>query len=149
MRKIGSYVWAFLAMLAAVIVLGFATIGTTVSAGDSMTCFAGKTVAYQFVGGSKTVESVYVNVGAIYDKIGATAKIEVEYASSTTSTSGTDIATPYQMSNIASTAGRNGLNYNWQQVVSGANKTASRLFFKTDKSLELYEIVAFDKNGNR
>ncbi len=149
MKKIGSYVWAFLAMLAAVIVLGFATIGTPVSAGDSMTCFAGKTVSYQFVGGSKTVESVYVNVGAIYDKIGSTAKIEVEYSSSTTSTSGTDIATPYQMSNIASTAGKDGLNYNWQQVVSGVNKTANRLFFKSDKSLELCEIVAFDNDGNR
>ncbi len=149
MKKIGSYVWAFFAMLAVVIAFGFATLGSTVSAGDSMTYFAGKTVTYQFVGSTKTVESVYVNVGAIYDKVGSTAKIEVEYSSSSTSTSGTDVATPYQMSNISSKAGRNGLNYNWQEVASGVNKSARYLYFKSDKSLELYEIVAFDKDGNR
>ena len=149
MRKIGKYVWAFLAMLAVVIVSGFATLGSVCHTGESMTYFAGKSAVFKFVDGEKTVESVYVNVGTIYEDVGQNCKIEVEYSNATTpSSSGIDFAPAYYMSNVYAQVGTDGWNYNWHTVASGKNISAKYLFFKADSNLELREIVALDKDGN-
>ena len=147
MRKIGNYVWAFLASLVLAIVLGLTTLGSTVSTGASMTYFTEKTVAYQVVGGSKAVESVYVNVGAVYTNVGNSTKVEVQYSNTDGSTTGTAFGSS-TMYNLSEEKARS-LNYNWQAVVSGENTSVKYLYFKANRPLELCEIVAFDTDGNR
>ncbi len=147
MRKIGNYVWAFLAALVLALVVGLTTLGSTVSTGKSMTYFTDKTVAYQVVGGSKTVESVYVNIGAVYTDAGNSTKVEIQYSNTDGSTTGTAFgsATMYNLSEGKTRS----LNYNWQAVVSGGNTSVQYLYFKANRPLELCEIAAFDIDGNR
>ncbi len=149
MRKIGKFIWAFLAVLAVFLCTGLATLGSVQSTGDSMTYVSGKTVMYKFSGGKKQLGSVYVNVGTIYEKIGDRVSIEIEYSSqSSPSTSGgTDLVPAYYMSNVYSSAGKNGLNYNWQEVTSGKSVSTEYLYFKASANLQLCEIVALDKDG--
>jgi hypothetical protein len=150
MRKIGKYVWAFLAMLAVVIVSGFATLGSVCHTGESMTYFAGKSAVFRVAeGGQATIESVYVNVGTVYEPVGENCKIEIEYTnSSTPSASGIDFADPFYLGNVYNTVGADGYNYNWYTVATGKNVQAKYLFFKADSNLELREIVALDTKGN-
>ncbi len=150
MKKIGKFLWAFFVLIAVVIVSGFATLGTVRQTGDSMTYFAGKSAVYKFTGGETIVESVYLNVGAIYEDVGGNAKIEVQYSNATTPpSSGSNFTAAYYMSNITANVGTDGWNYNWHKVVSGVNISAKYLMFRSDSNLELNEIVAFDKKGER
>lgn len=147
MRKIGNYVWAFLAALVLAIVVGLTTLGSTVSTGKSMTYFTDKTAAYQFTNGSEAIESVYVNIGAIYTDVGESAKLEVQYSNTDGNSTGTALGslTIYNLSEEKSRVA----NYNWQRVVWGENISAKYLYFKANRPLELCEIVAFDTDGNR
>lgn len=150
MKKVGKFLWAFFALIAVVIVSGFATLGSVRQTGDSMTYFAGKSAVYKFTGGEAILESVYLNVGAIYEDVGENVKIEVEHSNATTpSSTGVDVAPAYYMANIAGETGTSGWNYNWHKVASGLNVSARFLMFRADSNLELNEIVAFDKKGNR
>lgn len=151
MKKIGKYVWAFLVVLVLFISVGFATLGSAVSTGDSLLYATGKTAMFS-LGGSKKLGAVYINVGAIYTGVGDTAEIEVEYttASSPSTTGGSDVTPKFLLSNVYSQSGKNGYNYNWLAVATGKTLSSVRyLYFKADKNLDLNEIVAFDTDGNQ
>lgn len=149
MKRIGKFVWAFLALMAVFLGVGFSTLGSAKTAGESMTYFANKSAVYEFVSGSRSVKSVYVNVGAIYAEVGDSVKLEVEGSNSTSSTSGTDVAAPFYMSNVYSQSGRDGYNYNWQVFEATSSVSSRYLIFKASGNLQLREIVAFDTDGKR
>ena len=149
MKKIGKFLWAFFALMAIFLGVGLSTLGSATTAGDSMTYFANKSAVYEFVSGSRSVKSVYVNVGTVYTEVGDSVKLEVQGTNSSTLSSTTDIASPFYMSNVYSSTGRDGYNYNWQVFENSSSVSSKYLLFKASGNLELREIVAFDTDGKR
>lgn len=149
MKKIGKFLWAFFAMMTIFLGVGLSTLGSGKTAGDSMTYFANKSAVYEFVSGSRSVKSVYVNVGTVYTEVGDSVKLEVQGSNSSTLASATDIASPFYMSNVYSSTGRDGYNYNWQAFENSGSVSSKYLVFKASGNLQLREIVAFDADGAR
>lgn len=149
-QKIGKYTLAFFITLALFFAYGILTLGNPVSTGESLHYIAGKTVAFS-LGGSKTVGSVYVNIGSVYTEIGDTAVVEIEYSTASTAnvSGGTDLGGKYPIANIHGEEFIHGANYNWTPVVTGVKKSARYLYFKANKNLELCEFVCLDTDGNR
>ena len=149
MKKFGKYAVAFFVTFLVFILSGFFSLGSFLNAGASMHYLANETVIFSF-GSSVEVDSVYVQIGAIYVKNGETAQIEVETSTYTTpSTTGTDFGSKFLVSNVYAESGKNGEQFNWTAVATGQEKSnIKHLYFKATKNLQLNEIVALDKNGN-
>ena len=149
-QKIGKFTLAFLVTLALFFAYGILTLGNMSATGKTLEYIANKTIAFS-LGGSKKVDDVYINVGAVYAKYGDAASIEIEYTTATTpnTSGGTDLAPKMKFANIYAEEGKSGYNYNWCPVVKDAAKNNVRyLFFRADTNLALNEIVCLDENGN-
>ena len=150
MKKLTTYVWAFLVSLVLFFAVGVCTLGSVKTSGESMTVVAGTPVYYD-LGGSVKVNAVYVNIGAIHGEIGSDATITMKKTTSLTSAADAtwaNLSSPKAVGNITSTDNIEGAQYNWIAIATGVNSNASKLAFHTSVNLELCEIVVLGTSGN-
>ena len=147
MKKITAYTWAFILVLVAFFTVGMFTLGSTKTTGKSMTVLKDQTVYYEFTQ-NETVESIYLNVGAIHAEVGTVATITVKTSNSTSAPSSASWTTFGQEIKINNVSGAtNSTLYNWVNVATGASKSAYKVSFTANVPLELNEIVVVNKSG--
>ena len=149
MKKITAYTWAFILVLVAFFTVGMFTLGSTKTTGKSMTVLKDETVYYQFEDNKQeTIESIYLNVGAIHAEVGTEVTITVKTSNSTSapsSASWTTFGKEVKISNVSGNT--NSALYNWVNVATGASKSAYQVSFTANVPLELNEIVVLNKSG--
>jgi hypothetical protein len=152
-KNLGKFVTAFIVTLALFFAYGVLTLGNMRSTGASLAYRANQTVILAIDGGAKakTVTSVYVNIGTIYERYGDSVTVEIEYTSADTpsTTGGSTLGSVKAMANIAAEGAENGYNYNWLPVVTDVHKNTKYLFFKASANLDLNEIVCWGEDGEQ
>ncbi len=148
MKKYLNLITAFIAMLAVFFTVSVFTIGTTKDTGKSTHYEKGTTVYYTVnMSKSDSLDSIYVNIGAIHAPVGEEVLVTVKYSTSSTGTSFSSFGKQLKIENY--TAGQ---NYNWVCVASGQKKKTSasmRISFSATSALEINEIVCLQPNGEK
>lgn len=155
MKKFTAYVWAFLALLIVFVTVGFATLGSVKTTGDSVTVkeLAPAYYALNLEDGQK-LDEVYVNVGVADAKVGESVSVTVETnTSSTASTSGTwsKHGDAVVFTNVGGSYeyAKQGVTYNWLKVHDATVASAKKFRISFSKSTVLNELVCLDQNGER
>lgn len=146
MKKITAYTWAFILVILSFFTVGMFTLGSVKTTGDSMTVVKDTTVYYELES-SQSLQAIYVNVGGIHGALGEDATITVKTTNSSTSTSFSVFGSSVKLGNVTSENNQSGGLYNWIAVSTGQAKTALRISFLSNQTLQLNEIVAINKNN--
>ena len=151
MKKITAYTWAFILVILTFFTVGMFTLGTTKTTGKAMTVLKDEAVYYEFEQ-NETIESIYVNLGAIHAELGTEATITVKTSNSSASTAPSKASwavfgESLKVRNLKDTQSANSVMYNWVNVASGLSKSAYKISFTSNVPLDLNEIVAINKSG--
>ncbi len=148
MKKITAYVWSFILLLIAFFSVGMFTLGSTVTAGDSLTFIQGKAVYYQMQ--STSLRAVYVNVGALHTEE-ETAMITARYSTSSSAISGISTFTGLGSATLGNSSEKGVISdglYNWIAIPQNSIKASvKKLVISASVNLEINEVVALDTNG--
>ncbi|MBR2320975.1 MAG: hypothetical protein IKA57_02435 [Clostridia bacterium] len=154
MKKITAYTWAFILAILVFFTVGMFTLGSTKSTGKTMTVLKNTTVYYEIDndGKNETIESIYLNVGAIHAELGTEATLTVKASNSSSSVSPSSASwavfgSAIKVCNVSNETNSNSQLYNWVNVASGLSKSAYKISFTSDVALDLNEIVAVNKSG--
>lgn len=147
MKKITAYTWAFILVIISFFTVGMFTLGSVKTTGKSMTVVKDQTVYYELEY-SQSIQSIYLNVGAIHGALGEDATITVKTCSSSTSSTYSVFGTPVKLGNVTSENNKGGALYNWIAVATNQSKTTMRISLVSNVSLQLNEIVVLDKSNN-
>ena len=156
MKKITAYTWAFILVILTFFTVGMFTLGSTKTTGKAMTVLQNETVYYEIekdgTKASDTIDSIYVNIGAIHADPATDAKITVKTSNSSTSTApskaswttfGDTITVRSGVDNPSSSS----MMYNWVKVASGLSKSSYKVSFTSNVPMDLNEIVVINKSG--
>ena len=149
MKKITAYTWAFIVLILAFFTAGMFTLGTTKTTGDAMTVVKNEAVYYELET-SHTLKAIYVNIGGIHTAVGEDATITVKTTSSTSApskASWSKFGSEMKMGNVYSAQNKSGALYNWVAVATDQSKSARKISFTSNVTLDLNEIVAINKNN--
>lgn len=159
MKKLSTYVWAFIVLIVVFFTAGVSTLGSAATSGKSMFIHAEEKAYFSLMnsdGGSNNekVKDVYVKIGSAYNEIGADFTLNVALSSNERPTSASTTyftkAGNIVVNNVYSEKeGLDGAHYNWLKVVSNWDKVAKTIYFSSTANLELYEIVCLNENGER
>ncbi len=149
MKKITAYTWAFILLLIAFFTTGLFTLGDCASKGDALTLKANSAAYYSVESGAK-IDSVYVNIGSVYAQPGENVSLTVKTTTATTPTTNSSWSVYGSALNVANVYGKDNLegnNYNWIEVGSGLNKSATWLSITASKEMQINEIVCVNVDG--
>ena len=159
MKKLSTYVWAFIVLIVVFFTAGVATLGSAATSGKSAFIHAEEKIYFSLLnadGGanSENVKDVYVKIGSVYNEVGEDVTLKAGLSTSQTPTSSTSTyftaAENVVINNVYSEKdGVDGANYNWLKIVSNWGKSAKTIYFSSTANLELYEIVCLNENGER
>lgn len=142
MKRISTFVWAFILLLVACFTAGAFCLGTTKHTGKSLALVENKSAYYTVdMGESKMFCAVYLNIGTVYLPENSETNVVVKYSTSSTSTTNWKrVASPLTVSTDNA--------YNWVCLTSGKDlQNVKRLSVSADCNLELCEIVCLNEKG--
>ena len=151
MKKITAYTWAFILVIVTFFTVGMFTLGSTKSTGKTLTVLKNEAVYYELES-NETIESIYLNVGAIHAELGTEATITVKTSNSSASTAPANASwsvfgSSMSIRNVTDEKTANSVLHNWVNVASGLSKSAYKISFTSNVDLDLNEIVAVNKAG--